>query len=326
MSGLRINISKSTVFAAGRGKQVLEEAVVVSGFSIFALPIKYLGLPLTTKIMTRNDYEPLITKIRNRFLTWTSKALSYAGRLQLIKSVIASITNFWCAAFCLPQNCIVEIESMCSTFLWSGSPNITSRAKISWEDVCSPYEEGGLGIRRVSDVCKVFQLKLIWRLFTQSSSLWVMWVKQYLIRDDSFWDVRDTGLGSWMWRKLLQVRPLAKIFLRNEVKDGSLTRFWTDIWHPQGRLIEFAGEIGTQRLGIRRDTRICDVFHYGEWHFRRCRDPLIRSMIDEIKAYRTTLTDGRDEVLWKRGEDDYGPRFISSATWHQIRQPKDIVE
>ena len=142
-------------------------------------PIKYLGLPLSTKIMTRSDYEPLITKIRSHFLSWTSKALSYAGRLQLIKSVIASITNFWCAAFCLPQNCIEEIESMCSAFLWSGSPNITSKAKICWEEVCSPYDEGGLGIRRVSEVCVVLQLKLIWRLFAQSSSLWVKWVRRF---------------------------------------------------------------------------------------------------------------------------------------------------
>ena len=51
MSGLRINIAKSTVFAAGRGKSVLEGAAAGSGLSISALPIKYFGPPLTTKIM-----------------------------------------------------------------------------------------------------------------------------------------------------------------------------------------------------------------------------------------------------------------------------------
>lgn len=102
-------------------------------------PSDYLGLPLTSKIMSRSDYEPLISKIRNRFLSWTSKALSYAGRLLMIKSVIASMTNFWCAAFCLPQACVDEIENMCSDFLWSGNPNITSEAKVAWEEVCYPY-------------------------------------------------------------------------------------------------------------------------------------------------------------------------------------------
>ena len=170
-SGLRINVAKSSVFSAGRGKQVLDGAATALGLSISTLPIKYLGLPLTTKIMSRGDYQPLTTKIRNRLLSWSSKALSYAGRLVLIKSVIASITNFWSAAFCLPQGCIDEIESMCSAFLWSGSPNITTRAKVSWEEVCSPYDEGGLGIRRVGDISMVFQLKLIWRLAANGSSL-----------------------------------------------------------------------------------------------------------------------------------------------------------
>ena len=325
MSGLRINVAKSTVFSAGRGKQVVDGAAAASGLSISALPIKYLGLPLTTKIMTRSDYEPLITKIRNRLLSWSSKTLSYAGRLVLIKSVIASITNFWCAAFCLPQGCIDEIESMCSAFLWSGSPNITTRAKVSWEEVCCPYDEGGLGIRRVADVSLVFQLKLIWRLFTKTSSLWVQWVKQYLLRDETLWDERDTGLGSWLWRKLLRVRSRAQEFLRFEVKDGNTARFWTDLWHPLGRLIEFVGEIGTQRLGLSRDVRIREVLRDGVWRFRRCRDPLIRSMIVEIEAFNLILTDGRDEVLWKRGVDDFGSKFVSSATWNQIRQPKDRV-
>ncbi|XP_013601740.1 PREDICTED: uncharacterized protein LOC106309230 [Brassica oleracea var. oleracea] len=254
MSGLQINIAKSTVFAAGRGKQVLEDASADADLSVSALPIRYLGLPLTTKIMCRDDYEPLITKKP------------------------------------------VPLLDEQSALICSGSPNISSRAKVSWEEVCCPYEEGGLGIRRVSKVCMVFQLKLIWRLFAHSSSLWVLWVKQYLLREDTFWDVRDTGLGSWMWRKMFTVR------------------FWTDIWHPRGRLIEFAGEIGTHRLGIRRDMKIKDVFRDGVWRFRRCRDPFIRSMIAEIEASNICLTDGRDAVLWKRGADDYVSKFVSSET------------
>ena len=296
MSGLRINVAKSTVFAAGRGKLVLEDAAAGSGLSTSALPIKYLGLPLTTKVMTRSDYEPLITKIRNRLLSWTSKALSYAGRLTLIKSVIASITNFWCVAFCLPQSCIDEIESMCSALLWSGSPNITSKAKIAWEDVCCPYAEGGLGIRRIQEVSTVLTLKLIWRLFVQSDSLWVIWVKRYLLRGETLWDAKDTGMGSWAWRKLLKFRPLAKNFLLMDVKDGATARFWTDLWFPKGRLIEIAGELGTQKLGISRDMRICDVLREGQWRFRRCRDRHIQSLVTEIQTFQLTLMLGSKSV------------------------------
>lgn len=63
LSGLNINIAKSTVFAAGRGKQLLENEAAAVGLSISALPIRYLGLPLTSKIMPRNDYEPLSQRL-----------------------------------------------------------------------------------------------------------------------------------------------------------------------------------------------------------------------------------------------------------------------
>lgn len=326
MSGLQINVSKSTVFAAGRGKQALEGEAAAAGLCVSALPIRYLGLPLTTKLMTRSDYEPLIVKIRDRFLCWTSKALSYAGRLQLIKSVIASITNFWCSAFCLPQSCIDEIESMCSAFLWSGSPNITSRAKIAWAEVCCPYEEGGLGIRRVKEVSTVFVLKLIWRLFSQSSSLWAVWVKQNLLKHETFWDAKDTVIGSWAWRKLLRYRPLAKQFIRMNIHDGLDLRFVTDLWHPRGWLIDIVGELGTQKLGIRRDAKICEVFLDGDWRFRRCRDQRIQNLILDILAFPVSLVENvRDGVQWRNGEDTYGERFVSKATWDLTRCRKENV-
>ena len=94
MSGLHINAAESSLYASGTGiAQVCEEAEQIN-IAVGQLPIRYLGLPLTTKALSTEDYEPLIDKIRTRMLSWTNKSLSYAGRLQLIKSVISSILNF----------------------------------------------------------------------------------------------------------------------------------------------------------------------------------------------------------------------------------------
>lgn len=139
------------------------------------------------------------------------------------------MTNFWCAAFCLPQASTDEIESPCAAFLWSGSPNITSRAKVAWADVCCPYEDGGLGIRSVKEVTTVFILKLIWRLHSYTPSLWTVWVRRYLLQNDTLWDAKDTNLGSWVWKKYLSFPSLAKEFIRMDVRDGTMIKFWTDV-------------------------------------------------------------------------------------------------
>lgn len=124
--------------------------------------------------MTVNDYLPLVEKVRKKMNSWTGRLLSHAGRLQLIKSVITSLANFWMAAFRLPSECLKEIERLCSAFFWSGPDLKTTKAKVSWQDLCFPKEEGGLGLRTLKELNKVFGMKLIWRLMAENS-LWVRW-------------------------------------------------------------------------------------------------------------------------------------------------------
>ena len=181
ISDLHINANKSSIFATGQTITPLLEEAAHIGIKVEKLPVRYLGMPLTTKALTKQDYEPLIDRVRSRMLSCRNKCLSYAGRLQLIKSVISSIVNFWSQAFILPKACLDEIESMCSVFLWSGSPNPTNKAKVAWADLCCPKEEGGLGIRKLQDSSKVFTMSLIWKIFSLKSSLWVSWIQEYLL-------------------------------------------------------------------------------------------------------------------------------------------------
>lgn len=66
----------------------------------------------------------------------------------------------------------------------------------------------------------------------------------------------------------MKLRPLAKNFIRMAIHNGSNIRFWTDIWHPLGRIIELTGEVGAQKLGTTRDAKICDVVRDNEWEFK----------------------------------------------------------
>lgn len=49
------------------------------------LPVHYLGVPLIS------DCKVLVDRIIARAKSWTSRALSYAGRLRLVKYVLFSI-------------------------------------------------------------------------------------------------------------------------------------------------------------------------------------------------------------------------------------------
>ena len=175
------------------------------GITVGCLPVRYLGMPLTTKALTKQHYEPLIDKIRGRIFSWRNKYLSYDGMLQLIKSIISSIVNFWSQAFILPKACFDTIESMCSAFLWPCSPTQTHKAKVAWEDLCCPKDEGGLVIRKLRVSSKVFARSLIWRIFSNSQSLFSIFSQSASDPTDRFGKQRYKN-----WSKIL---PIAMVLL-----------------------------------------------------------------------------------------------------------------
>lgn len=165
-SGLQMNREKTNLYHAGLNQED-SLAIARHGFEVGKLPIRYLGLPLMHRKLRLAEYEPLITKISSRFRGWAVKALSFAGRAQLIASVIYGTVNFWMTSFMIPIGCIKKIESLCSRFLWSGSIESGKGAKVAWSGVCLPKNEGGLGLRRFREWNTTLCLRFIWLLFSE---------------------------------------------------------------------------------------------------------------------------------------------------------------
>lgn len=319
MSGLKISLEKSTIYTAGISENQKVDILTSFPFATGHLPVRYLGLPLLTKKMTISDYMPLVEKIKKMMKSWTWRFLSHAGRLQLISSVITSMANFWMSAFRLPSSCLKEIESLCSAFLWSGPEMKTSKAKVCWKDVCLPKQEGGLGLRPLKEVNIVLCLKLIWRLSSHRSSLWVRWIHCYLIRKSSFWSIRNNSVaGSWMWKKLLKMRDIAKLNHKMEVNNGKHTAFWYDNWSQLGCLETYLRSGGNIDLGIRENVCMADVF--AQHRRRRHRAQILNQIEDEIEAYRRNNNQEDDDVaLWRQDENKYSKKFSTRKTWLNIR-------
>ena len=110
-----------------------------------------------------------------------------------------------------------------------------------------------------------------------------------------------------------------------EIHNGRHVKFWFDLWHPLGKMIDITGEVGIQKLGIRRNATICDVLRGNEWQFRYCRDPGIRLLGDQIRAFPVVLApDAEDAVLWKKDVNVFQGVFEAHSTWNLIRVHKVV--
>lgn len=98
-SGLSVSLGKSELFCCGVPTHIHEDLAATVGLKIGTLPVRYLGVPHSFKKLSVADYKPLLDKITNRITCWSSKFLSYAGRLELIESVLSSLYSYWCTIF-----------------------------------------------------------------------------------------------------------------------------------------------------------------------------------------------------------------------------------
>jgi hypothetical protein len=92
-TGLKANPAKCKVYFGGVPALEQKKIVTATSFSVGTIPFKYLGVPLSSRKLTIHQCRPLIDKIVVKIRHWTAKLLSYAGRYQLIRSVLFAVTS-----------------------------------------------------------------------------------------------------------------------------------------------------------------------------------------------------------------------------------------
>ena len=146
-SGLTASIQKTSFVSSGLSQDQIDLIGATTCLTHGSLPVRYLGIPLCSQKLSLHNCAPLLQHIKDKVNSWSTRSLSFAGRLLLLNTVIAGVTNFWSSTFVLPKACISKINSLCGAFLWHGSAEGSHSARVSWETVTLAKEEGGLGCR-----------------------------------------------------------------------------------------------------------------------------------------------------------------------------------
>ncbi|KAL2246405.1 UNVERIFIED_CONTAM: Transposon TX1 uncharacterized protein [Sesamum indicum] len=292
-SGLRLNIQKSHIIISRSAHERKGQLLSLLGFQEGHLPMRYLGLPLISSRLTISDCQPLLSKIDARIAGWEGMSLSYAGRVQIIKSVLSALSIYWASAFILPKAIIKEVEKRLRRFLWKGT-SMTGFAKVAWKDVCKPIGQGGLGIKDIDALNRALMTKKLCDVIRcDRTSIWVEWLQLGRLHNNTIWTVDEKG-GSWGWKKLLRLRSLIKPMVECYIGDGRNFFLWKDPWHHLGPLISRFPR-GPSLLGLDESTKLNTVIDEGQWHW-----PLITDL--ECLQIIYTLPEihgGEDRIIWR---------------------------
>ncbi|GJT71816.1 putative reverse transcriptase domain, reverse transcriptase zinc-binding domain protein [Tanacetum coccineum] len=211
------------------------------------------SLPKSTAFFANVDCKILVQKVKNKIDDWKNKSLSFAGRIQLVASVLSPMQVYWSSIFILPKAIIKEIEAVSRGFLWCQGDMKRGKSKVKWDVVCLPKSEGGLGIRRLKTWNVALMTTHIWSILSNRQSLWVNWIYSYRLQERNFWDVPIKADSSYGWRKILQMRPLVRRFFFHVVGNGDQMSAWFDKWHDEGPFNSFITRRDIYR-GVSRPT------------------------------------------------------------------------
>ncbi|GFZ19419.1 hypothetical protein Acr_28g0001240 [Actinidia rufa] len=205
-SGLTISLSKSSFFSAGISVADLDSIKSITGFSQGSFPFRYLGIPVADSRLTIGQFSPFIDKISDYISAWAGASLSYAGRTELIKSVLQGVECFWLSVLPIPSGVRSKVTQLCRNFLWSGKCTMNKRPLVAWKEVTLPKMEGGLGIRNSKAWNKALLTKTLWDIQAKTESLWVKWVHQRYMNRGSFWDYQIKHEDSPLLKQVIAIR------------------------------------------------------------------------------------------------------------------------
>jgi len=153
-SELVLNTNKSEVYLVGDSPSLRNQILLTLGFLEGSLPARYLRIPFITSRISKVDWCVLANCITVRIQSWTHRFLSFIGWLQLIMSILHAIQAYWASVFILLATVLDQIEWILKKFLWKGPELGRGGAKVSWEDVCCPKDEGALGFEGFRSITK----------------------------------------------------------------------------------------------------------------------------------------------------------------------------
>ncbi|XP_019181390.1 PREDICTED: uncharacterized protein LOC109176414 [Ipomoea nil] len=172
-SGLHVNLGKSLIYCSPNTPNRTKRLVR----SLSNIPVtlgKYLGIPILQKRVSRRHFSYILDNMRKKLANWKTGFLSLAGRRILVQSALATIPVYTMQTMALPTGTCNDIDKICRDFLWGSTDTTRKIHAVNWNEVCSPRDLGGLGLRMAKDFNLALLVKLAWQTMNNPEKLSVI--------------------------------------------------------------------------------------------------------------------------------------------------------
>jgi hypothetical protein len=119
--GMKTNFNKSEFIPMNLEADQVHEVTHVLNCPVGTFPLKYFGVPIHFEKLKREDLQHVVDKLIKRVTGWRGKLLAYSGRLELIRTYLASISIYLLSFIKFPKWAIILLESQMAHCLWNSN-------------------------------------------------------------------------------------------------------------------------------------------------------------------------------------------------------------
>ena len=105
-------------------------------------------------------------------------------------------------------------------FLWCQGELKKGKAKVSWNNICKPKDQGGLGLKNLQYWNEVLVIKQLWNIAAKKDNLCVKWVNVQKLKGRSIWEVACEKNCSSGWKNILNLRDKVRHHIYFKIGNG----------------------------------------------------------------------------------------------------------
>ncbi|KAL6191818.1 hypothetical protein ACLB2K_038207 [Fragaria x ananassa] len=140
---------------------------------------------------------------------WQSKILSGAGKDLLIRVVAQALPSYSMSCFLLPKSFCASLHQKCARFWWASKQDDRKIHWMSWDRLCRPKDNGGMGFRDLYAHNLALLAKQGWRILKFPHSIIARPLRALYFPNGDFWSASAVG-GSTCWKGISEARPFVR--------------------------------------------------------------------------------------------------------------------
>ncbi|GJU46796.1 RNA-directed DNA polymerase, eukaryota, reverse transcriptase zinc-binding domain protein [Tanacetum coccineum] len=136
---------------------------------------------------------------------------------------------------------IYEINKLLKGFLWCQCELTKGKAKVSWDKIYKPKDQGGLGLKNLGVWSEVLMIEHLWNV---------------AVKKDTF------TVG---WKNILSLRDKVRKHIGWKLGNGKFVNIWYDKWCSVSPLSDFIDTRDIYDARLNNNCTVSDLINEGRW-------------------------------------------------------------